>query len=178
MLELHVARTLALIATHAEVHGRVRSEILSIPTLTSESIDGLHYLEACVVEQLRLWTPVPILLRRAVQDFSLVNGIPIKAKQQILFHAGHYHRDPAVFRENADRFSPGSVDERFPGVFYFSRHQRSCAGQFVARFLLKATLASLLAKFRFELVGPPIDQGRVPYLYNHFKIELRSIHDA
>jgi cytochrome P450 len=177
-VELHVARTLALIAAHPEVQDRLRRDILSIPTLSAQSIDGLGYLDACLVEQLRLWTPVPILLRRAVTDFSFGDGISIKAEQQILIHAGYHHRDPGVFGESADRFSPDAVDDRVPVVFFFSRHERSCAGQFLARFLIKATLASLLARFRFELIRPCINLERLPHLYNHFDIEVRGFEDG
>lgn len=172
-VELHVARTLALIAAHSDVQDRVRQEILNVAPLTAQAIDGLQYLDACIREQLRLWTPVPILLRRAVKSFSLRGEIPIEAGQQILIHTGFYHRDPRVFGEVANQFSPGAVASTLPPVYYFSRHHQSCAGQFLAMFLLKATLASLLARFRFELVGPTIERGRVPYLYDHFKVELR-----
>jgi cytochrome P450 len=88
-------------------------------------------------------------------------------------HTGFYHRDSQVFGEVADRFSPGAVTSAFPPVYYFSGHRQSCVGEFLARFLLKATLASLLARFRFELVAPRIVPARIPYLYDHFKIELR-----
>ena len=173
-LELHVARTLALIAAHPDVQSRVRREIRSVPALTAESIDGLRYLDGCLREQLRLWTPVPLLLRRADEDFVLRDGIPIKAEQQLLIHAGVYHRDSEAFGDVADRFSPDWADERPRPVLFFSRHQRSCAGQFLARFLIKATLASLLARFEFRLVNPPIDRQRVSHLYNHFKVELQA----
>ena len=68
-IELHVARTLALIAAHPAVQARVRQEILAAGPLTPTSIEGLRYLEACIAEQLRLWTPVPLLLRRAEKPF-------------------------------------------------------------------------------------------------------------
>jgi class 3 adenylate cyclase/tetratricopeptide (TPR) repeat protein len=64
VVELHVARTLALIAAHAQVQDRVREEIRQAGTLTADAVDGLHYLEGCLGEQLRLWTPVPIRLSR------------------------------------------------------------------------------------------------------------------
>lgn len=177
-IELHVARTLALIAAHSEVQHRVRDEIRSVPTLTARAIDDLHYLNACIEEQLRLWTPVPILLRRAVEPFSLRGEIPIEAEQQVLFHTGFYHRDPRVFGEVADKFSPASVTNAFPRVYFFSRHRQSCVGESLVRFLLKATLASLLARSRFELVGPKIGRDRIPYLYDHFKVELRALGDV
>ena len=177
VLELHVARTLALIAAHAEVQERVREEIRQAATLTSDAVDGLHFLQACLEEQLRLWTPVPILLRRAVKPFSLTDGITVDAQQQILMHAGFYHRDPGVFGVTADAFSPGRLAARSPSVYVFSGGRQSCAGQFLARFVLKATLASLLGKFRIELIAPRIGPGPIPHLYDHFKIKLRLLSD-
>jgi cytochrome P450 len=174
-IELHVARTLALIAAHSEVQDRVREEVRDAGTLTPQAIDDLNCLGACIDEQLRLWTPVPILLRRAVTAFSLRGEIAIDAGQQILIHAGFFHRDPSVFGEAADKFSPQSVARAFPSVYYFSGHRQSCAGQSLVTFLLKATLAALLAKFRFELVGPAIEPSRVPYIYDHFKVALRPL---
>jgi len=177
-LELHAARTLALIAAHAEVQDRVRQEIRKVPTLTAQAIDGLQYLDACLAEQLRLWTPVPILLRRAVKSFSLPGETTIEAGQQILMHTGFYHRDARVFGEIANKFSPDRVTHGLPRVYFFSSGRQSCAGQSLARFLLKATLAKLLDKFRFELIGPSIGPDHVPYLYDHFKVKLRPLNDA
>jgi cytochrome P450 len=177
-VELHAARTLALIAAHAQVQDRVREEIRKVPTLTAHAIDGLRYLEACLSEQLRLWTPVPILLRRALKSFSLPDEVPIEAGQQILMHTGFYHRDSRVFGETAHQFSPDRLGDGSPRVYFFSGGRQSCAGQLLARFILKATLARLLHKFRFELVGPRIGPGPIPYLYDHFKIELRLLEDA
>jgi len=177
-LELHVARTLALIAAHPEVQGRVRQEVRAAGTLTAEAIEGLHYLDACLREQLRLWTPVPMLLRRAVRSFSLRDEIPIEAGEQILIHAGFYHRDPRIFGGLADTFSPDATASGFPAGYFFSAHRQSCAGRSLVTFLLKATLASLLGRFRFELLGPAIEPGRIPYLYDHFSVELRTIPDA
>lgn len=175
-IELHVARTLALIAAHPEVQDRVRKEVRQAPELTAQAIDGFGYLEACIKEQLRLWTPVPLLLRRAHRSFSLRGEIPIRAEQQILIHAGFRHRDPGR-GEAVDRFSPDSVTGASPPLLVFSAYRQSCAGEFLARFVLKAALASLLAKYRFELVAPSIGSGRIPSLCDHFKIELRPLTD-
>jgi hypothetical protein len=45
-------------------------------------------------------------------------------------------------------------------------------------FVLKATLASLLARFRFELAGPGIEPGRIAYHYDHYCIDLLPVPDA
>jgi cytochrome P450 len=171
-IELHVARTLVLIAAHPETQQRVRAEISANGSLTPLALDGLQQMEACVREGLRLWTPVPVLLRRAVRPFRLRDEIAIEAGEQILIHTGFYHRDRAVFGTAADAFSPGLL-ARMPPVYYFSDHRQACAGQFLAMFVIKATLASLLAKFRVELIDPKMEEGRIPYLYDHFGIRLK-----
>ena len=177
-VELHVARTLALIAAHSDVQARVREEILRAGALTAQAIDSLACLEACIAEQLRLWTPVPILLRRAVTSFSLRGEIPLEAEAQILIHAGSYHRDPGVFGARANSFSPDAARDRAPNLYVFSAHRQSCAGRSLITFVLKATLASLLRRARFELSGPAIEPGRIPYLYDHFEVRLRRVSDA
>ena len=176
-IELHVARTLALIAAHQEVQSRLRREIREAPKATAQAIDEFAFLNACIEEQLRLWTPVPILLRRAVKPFSL-RGITIQPEQQILIHTGAYHRDSRFFGQAADSFSPDSASGALRRVYFFSAHRQSCAGQFLVRFLLKATLVSLLARFRFELIAPGITPGPIPCLIDHFRIELRTHRDG
>jgi cytochrome P450 len=177
-VELHVPRTLALIAAHPNAQTKVRSEIRDAGELTAQAIDRLRYLEACVIEQLRLWTPVPMLLRRAVRR-CVVGGETVEAEQQLLIHAGFYHRDRRVFGRVAHAFAPDEVSAgALPPVYMFSAHGRGCAGQSLVTFVLKSTLASMLARFRFELVRPAIEPGRIPYLYDHFDIELRPVADA
>ncbi len=179
-VELHVARTLALIAAHPEVQERARREVLDAGPLTPGAIDRLSYLEGCLLEQLRLWTPVPMLLRRAVKPFFLRDAIPIEPEQQILIHAGFYHRDERVFGERADIFSPraaprGGPANDAPAMYVFSAHRQECAGRPLVTFVLKATLASLLSRFRFELIGPTIAPDFIAYDYDHFSVRLRAI---
>jgi cytochrome P450 len=168
-LELHVARTLALIAAHPEVQSKARAEARAAATQA--------YVDACLREQLRLWTPVPLLLRRATRNFLLRDEIAVDAEQQILIHTGFYHRDPRIFGEHADTFSPEAAD-RLPTTYFFSAHRQGCAGRSLVTLMLNETLASLLSRFRFELAGPAIEPGRIPYLYNHFDVSLRAVANA
>jgi cytochrome P450 len=175
-VELHVARTLALIAVHPDVQQRVREEIRTAGGANGQAIDGLHYLEACIMEQLRLWTPVPLLMRRAMHSFTLREAIPVEAGRQLLIHAGFHHRDPRIFGAHADRFAPDSVvGGGGPDVYVFSAHRQGCAGRSLVMFILKATLAALLRDSHFELAAPAIEPSRIPYLYDHFNLRLRTI---
>jgi len=170
-LELHVGRTLALVAAHPAAQARARAEIAAAGALTPEAIDGLRFVEACIVEQLRLWTPVPLLLRRAVGTFSL-GGTAIEPCDQILCHAGFVHRDMRRLGERADRFVPESAAAR-DELFVFSRHRQACAGETLVRFALKATLGALLARYRVELLSPAIDPERIAASIDHYGIALR-----
>lgn len=172
-IELHVPRTLALIAAHPEVQAKVRSDIGAAGELTAQAIDGLRYLDACVLEQLRLWTPVSMLLRRAVRRCE-VAGEMVDGEQQLLIPAGFYHRDCRVFGRAAHAFMPErAAAGTLRPIYVFSAHGRGCAGQSLVRFVLKSTLAAMLARSRFELVRPAIDPARIPHLCDHFGIELR-----
>jgi cytochrome P450 len=115
-----------------------------------------------------------MLARRAIKGFLLHDEIDIAAERQILMYPGYYHRDPCVFGHIADQFSPDSVGDRLPPVYYFSVGPQVCAGASLALFMVKATRASLLARFRFELIGPPVDTERLPYLYDHFHVRFRA----
>jgi unspecific monooxygenase len=149
--------------------------------VTAADIGGLSWLEACIKEQLRLWTPVPILLRVAEKDFKL-GDTEIRIGQQLLIHAGFYHRDPEVFGAAADRFNPearladrassGSVTNSDPPLYVFSRHRQSCAGQFLIIFLLKAILATLLRHATLALPGHRIDMDPVPAALDQFALRF------
>jgi cytochrome P450 len=122
---------------------------------------------------------VPLLLRRADKNFQLGAGIQVEAEQQLLIHAGVYHRDPRFFGDLADTFAPdAAVSAGFPKVYFFSDHGRGCAGRSLVMFVLKATLAPMLVESRFDLAGPAIQPGRIAYLYDHFAINLTPQRDA
>jgi hypothetical protein len=174
-LEINVPRTLALIAAHPDVYRRVQADVDAAPPVDAKSAAGQAYLEGCLREQLRLWTPVPLLLRRVVADFELPGGVALRAGEKIMIHAGFHHRDPKSFGAGADRFLPTAAPAPdAPRLYSFSGGRQSCAGQFVARFLLTATLASLVKRLRFELVGPAIATERIAHLCNHFAIRFRT----
>jgi len=173
-IELHVARTLAMLAAHPEIQSRVRSEIRDAGGLDASAVERMQFLEACIIETLRLWTPVPMLLRRATTPFALRDGIRIERGDQLLIHAGHYHRDPRVFGERAHRFVPDEAVAAAIPIYVFSAHRQVCAGRSIVLFVLKATLASLLGRCRFETARPTIDRERIPYLYDHFAVALRA----
>jgi cytochrome P450 len=183
-IELHASRTLALIASAPEaLCRRIRAEVHRDRPITADSIQGAILLDACIKEELRLWTAVPVLLRRAIRD-CMLDDTAIRAGQQILMHVGFYHRDRQVFGAAADRFDPESrsrddrSDERSttnssPPLYIFSRCRQACAGQFLAMLLLKATLACLLRRVDVTLLAPKLRLDQVPSGIDPFHLRFR-----
>jgi cytochrome P450 len=187
-IELHGSRTLALIASSPEaLCHRIRAQVHHGRPITADSIQGATLLEACIKEELRLWTAVPLLLRRAFRD-CMLDDTPIRTGQQILMHVGFYHRDPRVFGAAADQFDPESrsrddrSDERSatnssPPLYVFSGGRQACAGQFLAMLLLKATLACLLRRVDVTLLAPKLRLDKIPLAIDpfHLRFKLRTL---
>jgi len=178
-IELHTVRTLALIASAPENVRQRLSDELACTRLTAAGIAQLDFLEACIKEALRLWTPVPILLRVALERTELSGHVRVEKGRKILMHTASYHRNPEVFGAAADTFLPEqrrsadthsccSVTNSNPPLYVFSRHQQSCSGQFLIVFLLKAVLASLLVKTNPLLLGEQVPMDPVPAAIDHF----------
>jgi cytochrome P450 len=176
-IELHVARTLALLAAHPQAQERARTEAGAASLPTPDAIDDRPFLDACLREQLRLWTPVPLLLRRALSAFTLGQTIEVAPGEQVLVHAAFHHRDPRRFGARADRFVPDAVAYG-PALLVFSRHRQSCAGETLVCFVLKSVLAALLARARFALVQPVLEASRLPLQVDHFALQFRCEHVA
>ena len=171
-LELHVARTLLLIASRRSVLRKAKNEAQGAGT---PCLRSLPWLEACLRESLRLWTPVPLLVRRATESFELPGGVILNTNDWIFIDAASYHRDPRFFPKMADRFSPvRAAGASFPNVYYFSGGHQACAGQHLALPLITNTVAALLRRFEnLSLVRPQIDPCNVPHLIDHYSLQFK-----
>src|SRR5688572_13153699 len=103
--------TLFLLATHPEVERRFRSEVAAVlgdarePSL--EDLSRLEYTAMVINEALRLYPPIWILERRAIED-DLIGGYHIPAGSTVVVSPFILHRHEAFWP------NPGSFDpERF-----------------------------------------------------------------
>lgn len=174
-VELHIARTLALLAAHPVAQQRARDAARA--GTKPAAYEQPSFVDACLLEQMRLWTAVPLLLRRATRPFDLRGAIRVPECRQLLVHAAFHHRDPRRFSVRADRFMPEAVAGG-PELLVFSRHRQACAGETLVRFVLEAVLAALLVRARFALEQPVLDPERLPLQIDHFKIRLHIEREA
>jgi cytochrome P450 len=182
-LETHTARTLALLAAHPQTESEVHRELhqalgetsSQVGVLDAGAIASLRLLEGCVNEAIRLWTPIPLLVRRVVAPVEL-GGAMVPKDCDVVIDAGYNHRDPRRYGIAADRFSPKLWVNGgpMPPMDHFSNGERQCAGMRLGLFLIKAIVAELLLADRFALDKPHLDASEpLPLALDHYAIRFR-----
>ncbi|MGH1505016.1 MAG: cytochrome P450 [Acidimicrobiales bacterium] len=126
------------LARHPELQARLRADLDLVP--------------AAVEEYLRLLTPYRGFARTSVDDTEIA-GVPIPAGEPIALVYAAANRDPAVFPD-PDEFVLDRPDIDRHLAFGFGPHR--CAGEGLARELLRATLRALLdSTSSIEEAAPP-----------------------
>lgn len=167
-LATNCAYALALVAAHTEAQERARAEAASADLGDPVFVDGLHHLEGCLREAMRLWPTTPMIVRKALRDTELAHH-PVPEGSQVIIHNGFNHRRPDAMVD-PDGFHP---EARAPGVWDYrfnpmSNGPQACAGRELALFLGKAVLARLLEGRRWTLEAPELNAARaVPYAFDH-----------
>ena len=143
-----LAWALREILRHPEVEARVRAEIRAVVgegQIKREHLAGLRYLEACIKETLRLWPPIPLVVRRLTHPFPVM-GYPLPAGVTVAPCSYLAHREPDLWPE-PHRFLP----DRFLGeaisndaYFPFGGGARRCIGMGFSLEEMKAVLAAAL----------------------------------
>ncbi|KAL1376788.1 hypothetical protein pipiens_004299 [Culex pipiens pipiens] len=121
--------------------------------LTYEAVNDMKYLDQCINETLRLYPSVPLLERKATQDYQVPNSnviIPNGMKVHIPIYGiqrdEQYYPDPTVF--NPDRFHPEKVAKRHPCTFLsFGEGPRNCIGKRFGMLQSRLGLATVLINF-------------------------------
>ena len=158
---LAVAWTLFLIAQHPGVVERMAAELafLNGGAPSYGDLFKLKYTRQVVEESMRLYPPVWVLSRTAIND-DVMGGLHIPAGSEILIfpYITHRHRkwwrDPESFCP--DRFAPENSAAR-PRFAYlpFGAGPRTCVGLNFAMTEILVALAMVLQRFRIELAIDP-----------------------
>jgi cytochrome P450 len=130
-----------------------------------DDAERLPWTSAVVKEALRLYPPVWVLLRRAVED-DAIGGYRIPAGTTVFSILYLTHRDPETWpdpeRFDPERFLPGRDAERPRCAFLpFSIGRRSCVGRAFA--LTETTVLAATIAQRYALdadpARPPVPDG-------------------
>ncbi|KAK9040538.1 hypothetical protein V6N11_015686 [Hibiscus sabdariffa] len=124
-----------------------------IPTITSATLDQMHYLHAAITETLRLFPPIPMDSRYVEEDDILPDGHRVKAGDEINYVTYAMARLPYIWGEDADCFRPerwlknGVFQPESP--FKFAGPQ-ICLGKDFTYRQMKIYAIALIRYFRFK----------------------------
>lgn len=175
---LTLAWALYLLAFDPVVQARAAAEAcaaLDGRAATVADLPQLTYIRQVVEETLRLYPPAAFLSRTA-QIHDKLGGREVRPGDTIMLpvYALHRHHllwdDPDAF--DPDRFAPEATRDRF-AFLPFGAGPRICIGASFALQEAVIILASLLARFRFELTAPLPQPRMILTLRPHGGVWLR-----
>ncbi|HYF71404.1 MAG TPA: cytochrome P450, partial [Nocardioides sp.] len=163
---------LRLLGQHPAWQERCREEALALgPEPTLAELEGLESLDWVMKEALRLHAPVPVLVRRTVED-TVVQGRRIPSGTDVLVGVQFSHlmerhwTQPLTF--DPERFSPARREDRSHRYAWepFGGGVHKCIGLYFAGMEVKAILHRLLRHYRWSVdpgYVPPFDHHSLPF---------------
>lgn len=159
-----------MLCVHPEMQTRLRTEIRAkLPSVeedkevTSFDIDHMPYLNAVCSEVLRYYPPVPVTVREAAHDTTILGQFVPKGTS-IFIVPWATNKDKALWGEDADKFVPerwitdgvlntsGGATSNYANET-FLHGPRSCIGQAFARAEFACLLAAWVGRHEFELLN-------------------------
>lgn len=147
-----------LLAMHEDIQNNLFEEIESLwdkktDSLPLESIKLASLLDRVIKETLRLFPPVPSLIRRADKTIILSNNHTIPKRANIVIDFFNIHRDRRIWKDSLkfdpDRFLPQRSQEIKRGSFVpFWLFSRNCIGQYFSMLSLKIAIARVVKSFK------------------------------
>ena len=147
-----------LLAAHPERQARLAEElrrVLGDRRPEMGDLENLKYTDAVVLESMRLYPPVWVVARQALQEVE-IGGYRFRRGAQFVMSPWVIHRDPRNF-DAPETFNPerweGDLARRLPRFAYFpfGGGPRVCIGNRFAMMEAKLVLAVVAQRFRFEV---------------------------
>lgn len=169
-----LAWALYLLATHPEAQARVAAEAQDFAAEpTFANLSKLRFTRDVFREALRLYPPVPMMVREATRD-ERFRGRDVRSGAQIVVSPWHLHRQSRLWEApdafDPDRFATESGKACLRDAYVpFSAGARVCTGAGFAMVEGPLLLACLLAKWQVAPVA-----GRVPVPVAHLTVRARD----
>ncbi|CAM6049625.1 unnamed protein product, partial [Sphagnum compactum] len=164
-----------LLSCNRHVEGTIRAEIAKIvkfrvhvdskegrdnpsTSFTYEELKQMHYLHAAVTESLRLYPPVPLDGKMALEDDVLPDGTHIPKRTGVVYHPYAMGRMEKLWGADCLEFKPERwlkdgvfVPESLYKFAVFQAGPRVCLGKDFAMLQMKLVAAGLLTQFTFSV---------------------------
>lgn len=147
-----------LLDRHPDADRRLRAEldeVLGGRTPTAEYLPHLRFTRMVIEEALRLYPPVPLVVRDAsVADF--LGGYHIPARSMVVLSPYVTHRLPQLWELpetfDPDRFAPGRCEDRARFAWYpFLGGPHQCVGQEFAMLEARLVVATVAQAYRLRV---------------------------
>ena len=128
---------------------------------SDDLIGGMPRLDMALDETLRMYPPAWIGPRRSIEPFELC-GVSVPGGVFVNYCSWASHHLPEVFPEPSrfrpERFAPEAKAALPKGAYVpFGGGSRTCIGMRFGQLEVKAIAASILRRFRLELVDPALE---------------------
>lgn len=158
--------TLYAVAQHADVRRTLEKELTDVlggRVPTADDLPNLPYLRQVVDESLRLYPPIWLFPRDAIEDDE-IGGYHVPAGTTVLIplYAAHHNADtwenPEAF--DPQRFCPAHRARDRYDYFPFGGGARKCIGMDLALLEIQLAVAMIAQRYRLSLVaGHPVTPG-------------------
>ncbi|KAL0840546.1 hypothetical protein ABMA28_015764 [Loxostege sticticalis] len=175
--------TMTLLAKYPHIQEKVYQELHEIfgdseRPLVKEDLLKMKYLDRVVKETMRLYPPVPMIIRKVEQDLKLPSGHLLPAGAIVAIQIWGVHHDakywgPTVEEFDPDRFLPERFNLAHPCSFMpFSHGPRNCVGYQYAIMSVKSVLSAVIR--RYKLVGEP-EKTAIPHIRCKVDVMLKAV---
>lgn len=155
-----LAWTFYLISQNPEVYKKLKDEIKTIVgdgEITFQHLQQLKYTKACLNESMRLYPPVWLIGRRALED-NMIGDYLIKKDTDIFITPYIVHRHPDYWTNpeafDPDRWETKEVQEMDKFAYFpFAAGPRMCIGNNFALFESDIIITKVIQNFDFEYIG-------------------------
>ncbi|EGX91543.1 benzoate 4-monooxygenase cytochrome P450 [Cordyceps militaris CM01] len=166
-----IQATLLHIITARHVYARLQAEIdaaaehgrLSAPATNAEA-QSLPYLQAVLLEGLRVFPPAAALYPKVCDTDEVVCGVSVPAGTNVAWSPWSIMRDKDVFGADADLFRPERwlegdrprAMEQTVMMAFAAGSRWECLGKNIAQLELNLVFVELFRHFEFALVNPAV----------------------
>ncbi|KAF8087379.1 hypothetical protein N665_0588s0046 [Sinapis alba] len=167
-----------VIQRHPQVENKLIHEIRDIlkqrgdpsdsSLFTVRELNNMVYLQAAISETLRLYPPIPMEMKQAIEDDMFPDGTFIKKSSRVYFSIYAMGRMESVWGKDCEMFRPERwiqagkfvSDDQFKYVV-FNAGPRLCIGKTFAYLQMKMIAASVLLRYSIKVAQDHVVVPRV-----------------
>lgn len=147
------------LSQHPEAEAKAYAEVSALTSnnnIATDDLAKLSYTKQCIDEALRLYPPVWLFTRKAINDDCL-QSYRVPAGTNIFLSPYFTHRDPELWTQPNSFYPEHFVDDgaqlKHKYAFYpFSAGSRRCIGEYFSYVEMQTHMAIMLKLFKLEAV--------------------------